>query len=150
MKKYVFWGLSCLFFLLIIWHVVSEGGNKTFHLIHIKTKERQISYHVEIADTPEKAQTGLMWRKFMAQNEGMLFVFPQSSMIKMWMKNTLIPLDMIFFNAQNQIICLHSNARPLDESVISCPYPAQKVLELNAGQINEKKLQLGDTLFFND
>ena len=84
----------------------------------------------------------------MPQNHGMLFIFPYPSIIKMWMKNTYIPLDMIFFNAQNQVICLRKNAVPLDDkNIISCPYPASKVLELNAGEIRTKNIQLGDKLF---
>ena len=105
------------------------------------------TYQVEIADTPEKAQTGLMWRESMPQNQGMLFIFPYPTIIKMWMKNTYIPLDMIFLNAQNQVIYLHKNALPLDESIISCPYPANKVLELNAGEIELKNIKVGDRLF---
>ena len=104
------------------------------------------TYFVEIADTPKKAQKGLMERKTMPKNQGMLFVFPYPSIVQMWMKNTYIPLDMIFMNSQNQVICLHKNALPLDESIISCPYPAQKVLELNAGEIQDKQIQLGDIL----
>ena len=90
-----------------------------------------------------------MYRKSMPENQGMLFIFPYPSIIKMWMKNTYIPLDMIFFNAGGEVICLHENARPLDKSIISCPYPASKVLELNAGEIKAKKIQLGDTLFMS-
>ncbi|MGN0919173.1 MAG: DUF192 domain-containing protein [Alphaproteobacteria bacterium] len=103
-------------------------------------------YLAEIADTPEKAQKGLMERKSIPQNQGMLFLFPYPSIIKMWMKNTYIPLDMVFLNAQGQVICLRENTKPLDETIISCPYPAQKVLELNAGQIKTKNIQLGDVL----
>jgi len=105
------------------------------------------TYQVEIADTPEKAEVGLMWRKSMPKNQGMLFVFPYPRMISMWMKNTYIPLDMIFFNARGEVICLRENTTPLDdENIITCPYPASKVLELNAGEIKAKKIELGDKL----
>ena len=103
---------------------------------------------MEIADTPKKAERGLMYRKSMPRDKGMLFIFPYASGIRMWMKNTYIPLDMIFINGQNQVICLHENATPLDDkNIITCPYPAQKVLELNAGEIKAKEIQLGDRLF---
>ena len=63
------------------------------------------------------------------------------------MKNTYIPLDMIFFNAQNQVICLRENAIPLDDkNIISCPYPTKMVLELNAGEIKSQNIQLGDKI----
>ena len=115
--------------------------------ITLVRKNNSVPYFAEIADTPEKVEFGLMYRKSMPQNQGMLFIFPYPSIIKMWMKNTYIPLDMIFFNAGGQVICLHENARPLDESIISCSYPVSKVLELNAGEIKAKNIRLGDTLF---
>ena len=146
MKKLYFLILSFIFLLLFVFLFYKE---EKIDLIPItfNNEESSFSYFVEIADTPKKAEVGLMWRKSMPSNQGMLFIFPYPSIIKMWMKNTYIPLDMIFFNAAGQVICLHENAQPLDESIISCPYPASKVLELNAGEIKAKKIQLGDRLF---
>ena len=141
MKKYFLLGLivfGCLAFLFLIWK------KEDLVPLVIEGKQTRSTYLVEIADTPLKAGKGLMYRKSMPKNQGMLFIFPYPSTVKMWMKNTYIPLDMLFFNAQNQVICIHENAHPLDESIISCPYPAQKVLELNAGEIQAKKIQLGD------
>ena len=125
------------------------GGFYFFHrdknLVKISFPEKA-TYWVEIADTPAKAELGLMYRKSLPQNQGMLFIFPYPKIIRMWMKNTYIPLDMIFLNGQNQVICLRENAHPLDENIISCPYPAKMVLELNAGEIKAKNIQLGDVL----
>ena len=141
----------CLFIVLlflIILFIFSKGQKNKLFPIDLKRKGNSVTYFVEIADTPEKAQIGLMYRKTMPKNQGMLFVFPHPSIIRMWMKNTYIPLDMIFFNAQNQIICLRENIHPLDEkNIISCPYPASKVLELNAGEIKSENIRLGDTLY---
>ena len=139
--------LICVAALLLLYFFYQK---KDFPLIPItlQGKENAVFYFVELADTPEKAQTGLMWRKSMPQNQGMLFIFPYPRIISMWMKNTYIPLDMIFFNAEGQVICLRENAPPLDESIISCPYPVNKVLELNAGEIKAKNIMLGDKLTF--
>ena len=141
----------CLFIVLlflIILFIFSKGQKNKLFPIDLKRKGNSVTYFVEIADTPEKAQIGLMYRKTMPRNQGMLFVFLHPSIIRMWMKNTYIPLDMIFFNAQNQIICLRENIHPLDEkNIISCPYPASKVLELNAGEIKSENIRLGDTLY---
>lgn len=119
---------------------------KTPLLVEVSFSDKA-TYQVEIADTQEKAEMGLMYRKSMPKNQGMLFIFPRPKIVHMWMKNTYIPLDMIFINSHNQVICLRENTRPLDESIISCPYPASKVLELNAGEIKASKIQPGDTLF---
>ncbi len=131
-------------FLILIYFFKKDLGMAS---VALSGKEKSISYLVEIADTPQKAKIGLMYRKFMPQNHGMLFIFQPPKIVHMWMKNTYIPLDMVFFNAQGQIICLYENAKPLDESIITCPYPASKVLELNAGEIKAQNIQLGDTLF---
>ena len=140
---------TCILFIIVIFFLLSA-----FFLLKNRTEvdltkvsfSGKSTYWVEIADTPQKAEIGLMWRKNMPQNQGMLFIFPYPHIIKMWMKNTYIPLDMIFLNAQRQVICLRENARPLDESIISCPYPAKMVLELNAGEIKTNNIQLGDYL----
>jgi len=143
MKKYL---LLCFILIIPVFFWFLGQQKEKMISITIQGKETSVVYFVEVADTAEKTQQGLMWRKSMPENQGMLFVFPYPTIIKMWMKNTYIPLDMIFFNAEGQVICLRENARPLDESIISCPYPAAKVLELNAGEIKAKKIQLGDSL----
>ncbi len=144
-KKYLIFIFFCLILGGFFYFLKKEKSDLV--PVFLKNEHRKVSYLIEIADTPEKAQHGLMYRKSMPQNQGMLFIFPKPKIINMWMKNTYIPLDMIFFNAQNQAICLHENAHPLDESIISCSYPASKVLELNAGEIKDKNIQLGEVLF---
>ena len=144
MKK-IYFVFGCIF-AIVLFFLFFKRENPDLVQITLKGKNSSVSYMVEIADTAQKAEQGLMYRKTMPQNQGMLFVFPYPSIIKMWMKNTYIPLDMIFFNAQNQVICLRENAKILDESIISCPDPATKVLELNAGEIKTKNIQLGDKL----
>ena len=136
------WIFGIIFLLAIVFFLYTY---KEENVVKISFPQKT-SYWVEIADTAQKAEIGLMYRENMPRNHGMLFIFPTSHIVKMWMKNTYIPLDMIFFNAQNQVICLHENARPLDETTITCPYPAKMVLELNAGEIKDKNIQLNDTL----
>ena len=147
MKKVYLWGV-CAITVLCIAFFLSWKEDSDLVSITLKGKEADVSYLIEVADTQQKAEQGLMWRKKMPQNQGMLFIFPHPRKVSMWMKNTYIPLDMIFLNGQNQVIWLHENARPLDESLISCPYPAAKVLELNAGEIKAQKIQLGDYLVY--
>ena len=145
MKKF-FLFVCCITVLLIVFFFYKKENSNLVSLV-LQGKSGNTTYLVEIADTPQKAEKGLMWRKSMPQNQGMLFVFPYPRMISMWMKNTYIPLDMIFFNARGEVICLRENTTPLDdENIITCPYPASKVLELNAGEIKAKKIELGDKL----
>ena len=109
--------------------------------LNILTKSDQITYHVEIADTPYLRSKGLMYRKSMPKNNGMLFIFEKPQIISMWMKNTHIPLDMLFVDKNGIIRHIHENAKPFDETIISSVVPVNFVIELNAGQVKEKNIQ---------
>ena len=111
--------------------------------IIISTQKNEVSYSVEVADTPVLQQQGLMYRKNMPTNQGMLFVFQKMKPVSMWMKDTYIPLDMLFMDEGGVIRYIHENAKPLDETVIACPIPVKYVIELNAGQVQKNQIQVG-------
>lgn len=90
-------------------------------------------FHVELADEPGEQAQGLMFREKMAMASGMLFVFPAPKHAAFWMKNTLIPLDMVFMDAQGQVTHVHENAVPHDETVIDGGEGVRFVLEINGG-----------------
>jgi uncharacterized membrane protein (UPF0127 family) len=90
-------------------------------------------FSVEIADTPEEQAQGLMFREHMASSAGMLFVFPQPKHAAFWMKNTLIPLDMLFIDSTGRVARVHSNAIPQDETPIDGGDGVLMVLEINGG-----------------
>jgi hypothetical protein len=98
---------------------------------------------VEIAATPEEQAKGLMFRKAMGDNEGMFFIFARDETRHFWMRNTLIPLDMIFINNNFSVVDIHRNAQPLDETLISSRKPARYVLELNAGKAEKCEIKNG-------
>lgn len=114
--------------------------------ISVLTNNNPVSYSIEVASTPAQQQQGLMWRKNMSKNHGMLFIFEKSKPVSMWMKNTYIPLDMLFADTEGIIRYIHENAHPLDETVITCPIPVKYVVELNAGQVQENKIQVGNKI----
>lgn len=105
----------------------------------------QIQIPVELATTEEQRKQGLMHRQKLEQGHGMLFIWPQQGHIAMWMKNTLIPLDMIFID-DDTVVHIHKNAIPHDATLIPAPAPVNKVLELNAGEADTLGLQIGDTI----
>lgn len=109
--------------------------------LNILTESDQITYHVEIADTPYLRSKGLMYRKSMPKNNGMVFIFEKPQIISMWMKNTYIPLDMLFVDKNGIIRHIYENAKPFDETIISSVVPVSFVIELNAGQVKEKNIQ---------
>ena len=89
---------------------------------------------VEFAITDEQRRFGLMHRQNLAQGQGMLFIFSKEDIQSFWMKNTLIPLDMVFFDADGAFVTIHRNVPPLSLKSRGSGAPAQFVLEINAGE----------------
>ncbi len=106
---------------------------------------------VEIVDTPETRMQGLMFRESLGDGEGMLFIFEEENIYPFWMKNTLIPLDMIWISQDTKIIDIKT-AVPCE--IDPCPNysPSGKalyVLEVNAGFTDENEIEIGDTVRFD-
>lgn len=106
-------------------------------------------FTVEMATTPEARTIGLMFRKSMDANAGMLFVFEKAEQRAFWMKNTLIPLDMVFIQADGKIDSIHANAVPHDETPAPSKGPALGVLEINGGRAAELGIKPGDIIHHN-
>jgi len=115
------------------------GGKRT---LNIQTRNGTITYQVERAVTTEQQKKGLMHRTSLAPKHGMIFLFDPIRVAHMWMKDTLIPLDMIFFDKQGRIVHVHHNAIPEDLTVISSGRPVAGVLEINAGEAKEHGIDL--------
>jgi uncharacterized membrane protein (UPF0127 family) len=103
---------------------------------------------IEIADTPQSQELGLMYRNSMAADAGMLFVFATPAHQVFWMKNTRIPLDMIFADNQRHVIGIVANAEPFSEARLSVPGDSQYVLEVNGGFCHDRGVKAGDRLDF--
>ncbi|MEM6725861.1 MAG: DUF192 domain-containing protein, partial [Bacteroidota bacterium] len=91
------------------------------------------SIDIEIADSPRYIDQGLMYRKSMAPNQGMLFVMPVEKPQAFWMKNTFVPLDIIFVNAAFEVVSIQANTTPLSETSLPSGKPAKYVVEVVAG-----------------
>jgi hypothetical protein len=101
-------------------------------------------FTIELAISPPQHQQGLMYRQSLAPDAGMLFVFPRTQTATFWMKNTLIPLDMLFIAADGRIADIHERAVPLSEAVIASKEPVLAVLELNGGTVARLGIKPGD------
>jgi uncharacterized membrane protein (UPF0127 family) len=99
---------------------------------------------LEIADTPASQQRGLMYRRELPEDHGMLFVFPAETMHDFWMKNTVIPLDMIFIAADLKIAGIHADATPLSTEPVGVGKPSQFVLEVPGGWAVRHGVAAGD------
>ncbi len=105
-----------------------------------------VRFRVELALTPAEQARGLMQRESMARLAGMLFVYPRESNVAFWMRNTLIPLDMIFVDDEGIIVRVHENAVPLDETPIPAGSPTLAVLEINGGMARTLGIEAGDEM----
>lgn len=110
----------------------------------IETTTGEHSFSVELARTPEERALGLMFRDQLPADAGMLFVYAHEQPIGMWMKNTLIPLDMVFIASDGRILQIVERAVPLSTQIIASEQPARAVLELNGGTADRLGLAPGD------
>jgi uncharacterized membrane protein (UPF0127 family) len=92
-------------------------------------------FRVEIADTPQTRAQGLMFVESLPSTAGMLFIFPDERIRTFWMRNTLVSLDILYFDAEGRWVSAQENAVPLDETTLPSDGPAQYVLEINAGLV---------------
>ncbi len=113
-----------------------------------KTDSLVTTFDIEIAETAYETETGLMYRKSMAQNRGMLFVSPTVRMHNFYMKNTEFPLDLIFIKDDLTIASFQENAEPFNEATLSSKVPVKYVLEVNAGLVQQWGLEVGDKVIF--
>jgi len=119
----------------------SQGASAT-----LVTSTGEHAIEVELADTPETRETGLMNRSQMATDHGMLFDFGETRPVAMWMKNTLIPLDMLFMDERGRIVNIAANAKPYALDIIPSSGPVRYVLEINGGAAARYGAKPGDRL----
>lgn len=110
----------------------------------------KVCIEVELADTQEKRQLGLMFRKSLDKNRGMLFIFEQEGVYSFWMKNMNFPLDLIWIGKDGKVAEIINNALPCNDlcpSIIT-DKPAKYVLEVNAGFVRKNSIKKGDKFKF--
>jgi uncharacterized membrane protein (UPF0127 family) len=136
----------------------SEGKSLTKEITFTKEGELQLlkaendsiiaKLDIEIADDEYQTETGLMYRQSLAENQGMLFVFQNMQPRSFYMKNTYIPLDIIYLNQEKEIVSIQKNAKPLDQTSLPSEGASLYVLEVNAGLSDKWKLEKGDKIEF--
>ena len=103
---------------------------------------------IEIADNEYERETGLMHRSSMKNNQGMLFIFKNSQPRYFYMKNTHIPLDIIYLSSDMKIVSFQNDAKPMNETSLPSNASAQYVLEINGGLATQWNLKVGDSISF--
>ena len=118
--------------------------------VTIATKDGgELTFQVEVADTPAKRELGLQYRRDLQVGRGMIFLFPVESEHAFWMKNTPIPLDMIFIGRDRKIVGIVEQALPFSTDSRSVPGASQFVLEINGGLAKRYGIKAGDSVRFH-
>ena len=143
MMHFKFIYLIIKFFLITFYALSNEK-------IDVSIYNKNITFNVEVAKTIEERRIGLMYRKKLLNNEGMLFIFPREKIIQLWMKNTYIPLDVIFISENKIIVDIKKNMEKLSETIVKSKVKSRYALEFNAGLINKLDIEIGDKVLFNE
>ena len=112
----------------------------------VETAGGKQQFTVELATTPDQMMIGLMFRQSMPADAGMLFVYPSERQVEFWMKNTYIPLDMLFIGADGHIRHIAERTVPLNETPISSIEEVKAVLEVNGGTVSRLGIKQGDVV----
>ena len=124
----------------------SQGPSFTHEADGLFTRELDTIYQcrVELAESPQEIQLGMMYRKTMDADMGMLFMMPRNEMQSFWMRNTYVSLDIVYIGTDNRIVSIQRNARILNDTPLPSEGPADKVLELPGGTCDAHDIQSGD------
>lgn len=121
-----------------------DSESQLEELLIIKEDGEVLSYRIEIADTAATRKKGLMYRKYMPREQGMLLVYSRSRQVNIWMKNTHIPLDIIYIDERGEITQITRDAVPFSLASMPSQSKVLAVLELNAGETEKQEIQVGD------
>jgi uncharacterized membrane protein (UPF0127 family) len=124
------------------------GGCQRGPAVIVRSAQGPVTVRVEVVDTPDSRARGLMYRRDLAADAGMLFIFEAESDQHFWMKNTPLPLDMIFVGANHKIVGIVADARPFSTNSLSVGAPSQYVVEVHAGFCAAHGIAAGDTVEF--
>jgi uncharacterized membrane protein (UPF0127 family) len=131
--------------LLLSWEAGLAAGSGSLVL---KTATGDHNFTIEVATTDQERALGLMFRRSLPENAGMLFLYDRPQPAAMWMKNTLIPLDIVFIAADGTVHRIESNTEPFSTALVSSEGPVVGVLELNAGEAGKIGLKRGDKVVY--
>ncbi|MFN3232583.1 MAG: DUF192 domain-containing protein [Alphaproteobacteria bacterium] len=139
-------GLAVVVLLLFtVVPLAAEPAARALEPLSIETTSGGVvAFGVEIADTPESRRLGLMYREQLPADQGMLFTFDRVEHASFWMKNTPLPLDMIFIEADGRIVKIAHRTTPFSRKNIKSGVPVAAVLEINAGLSNSLGIGEGD------
>jgi uncharacterized membrane protein (UPF0127 family) len=113
-------------------------------MLEIRTAHGRQLFHIRVADNAARQERGLMFETRLPADEGMLFPQAEPRIMSMWMKNTYIPLDMLFIDSRGRIVCLLAMTKTQSLDILSCPKPVLAVLEIGGGEAAGQGIRVGD------
>jgi len=116
--------------------------------LEVLTGAGKRSFAIDVADTPERQELGLMDIRMLPAGLGMLFPVEPVRSMQMWMKNTYIPLDMLFIDDSGRIACVRERTTPLSLAIVDCPQPSRFVLEIAGGEARRLGIRTGDKVAY--
>ena len=122
------------------------AGTPSEGVLEIETESKTIEFQIEIADEADERSRGLMFRKSLDEQSGMLFIYPTPRVASFWMKNTLISLDMLFIDTEGRIASIARKTTPLSLNPVSSGVPVLTVLEIDGGDADRLGISVGDTV----
>jgi uncharacterized membrane protein (UPF0127 family) len=122
----------------------AQAPTQTLEKLEIITASGTHEFSVEVMRSPSELERGLMYRRFLPADRGMLFDFKAEKPVMMWMKNTYLPLDMVFISKSGRVVAIAENTEPFSEKIIPSGAPTYGVLEVNAGTAAKIDLKVGD------
>jgi uncharacterized membrane protein (UPF0127 family) len=114
--------------------------------LEIRSSQGRQWFNIYLASTEAQQMRGLMYVRQLPADAGMLFPLATPRPMTMWMKNTLIPLDMLFVDTKGHIVCLRERTVPQSLELLDCPVPVKAVLEIGGGQAAKRGIKLGDSV----
>ena len=141
-----------IFILLIInTSSYAEGQYKKFGHGKVFFSEQQLTINVEVATTSMQRTIGLMFREGLAENRGMLFDYKEQAVLRVWMRNTLIPLDVVFVSSEGWVVSILKGLQPCIKEpceIYDSTEKARYMLEINAGTADKNKIAIGEGVLF--
>lgn len=115
----------------------------------IMTDDSSVVFDADLATTPEQWERGLMYRAHLPESAGMVFLYPAAQKVSMWMKNTYVPLDILFFNQRGEIVRIAADVPPESPAIISSKEPVRGTIELAGGAAEKNRIRVGQRIMLH-
>ncbi len=149
-KKYIYLAIMAVFLGFYASSIIADEDVRfSVEKVVIRTAQGNLPFDTELALEPRQQEHGLMFRKEISENKAMLFVFDNQQIINMWMKNTLIPLDMLFIDSKGKVVYIEHDAKPESlDNIDAGGMSVKAVMEIQGGLAKKKNILVGSEIIY--